>query len=494
MANIISISEVSNPDTLKEYLSYISADLQSHELEGISLLRNELQSVGSPNYIFDGYLIGYKIAQISKEFDLLRIGSNLVINIEIKRQYNHESILKQLRRNKYYLKFLNRSIKLFTFISDSKKLYQLSDTGENINEVLNVDLVSALIQQNDVNLEKADSLFNPSNYLVSPFNSTERFISNEYFLTNQQENIKNDTLMSFSTSSDKIIAIEGRPGTGKTLLLYDIARTLSGMGKKVLIIHVGKLNKGHIALRDVHSFNIISVKSVMATLRNLSESTYKCIIVDEAQRINKEQISEVLSAAQRLNINMIIGFDSRQVLHRSERLSTSLKLIEEKTTSRYTLTDKIRTNQSVSLFIQALFDLKRKKNIRINNVSVVYFSNYAQAQEYINTRSEYSLLNYTPSTFAHNKNTIDDMELLESNIGNAHEVIGQEFDNVIAVIDEVFYYNSDGLLNSKDRPGVPYDQLRMLFQIVTRTRNKLELVVVNNESVFKNILKIINGS
>jgi hypothetical protein len=125
------------------------------------------------------HLIGYKIAQIPKEFDLLRIGSNLVINIEIKRQYNHESIIKQLRRNKYYLKFLNRDIKLFTFVSDSKKLYELSDTGENINEVIKDDLASALIQQSDVNIEKADSLFNPSNY-VYPW-KTRIIIYNEYF-------------------------------------------------------------------------------------------------------------------------------------------------------------------------------------------------------------------------------------------------------------------------------------------------------------------------
>ena len=33
---------------------------------------------------FNGYFVGYTIPQISKEFDLLRIG-NIIVNIEIKR-------------------------------------------------------------------------------------------------------------------------------------------------------------------------------------------------------------------------------------------------------------------------------------------------------------------------------------------------------------------------------------------------------------------------
>lgn len=493
MANILSISEVSKLDTLKEYLNYLSTSLQSHELDSIRLLCEEFQSINSPDVIFDGYMVGYKIPQISKEFDLLRIGSNLAIDIELKSRYNHDDILKQLQRNKYYLKFLNRDIRLFTFVSDSKKIYELSVSGDSINEINKSQLVKALVQQSGVDSEKIDTLFNPSNYLVSPFNSTEKFINNEYFLTSQQENIKNFVIERFSINLGTLISIEGKPGTGKTLLLYDIAKTLSTNGSQVMVVHVGKLNEGHLALRDIYGFNVMPIITAVNAINSLSESGCDCVIIDETQRIRREQLSGIISVAHKFNINIIIGFDSRQVLHQKELLSTSLNLVREKSIKQFALTEKIRTNQNVSHFIKALFDLNRKISYKINNVGVVYFSNYSSARKYIDTRIEYSLLNYTPSTMLQNRNPIDMIELSVNNKGNAHEVIGQEFDNVIAIIDDVFYYDSNGSLKSKDRPGVPYDQLRMLFQIVTRTRNKLEIVVVNNEPVFKEILKIIKG-
>ena len=47
---------------------------------------------------------------------------------------------------------------------------------------------------NPPQLLSIDSLFDPSNYLVSPFNSTKEFVKNNYFLTDHQEEIKNNII------------------------------------------------------------------------------------------------------------------------------------------------------------------------------------------------------------------------------------------------------------------------------------------------------------
>ena len=52
-----------------------------------------------------GFHLNYKIPQIGKEFDLLKIDEKRIVNIELKSEQNEEAILNQLKRNYYYLKF-----------------------------------------------------------------------------------------------------------------------------------------------------------------------------------------------------------------------------------------------------------------------------------------------------------------------------------------------------------------------------------------------------
>lgn len=92
------------------------------------------------------------------------------------------------------------------------------------------------------------SLFKPSTYLVSPFNSTTKFINGEYFLTDHQNSIKKDIINLFTSSSAEFVSVIGNPGTGKTLLTYDIANHYINNKLKVLVVHCVKLNNGHSTL------------------------------------------------------------------------------------------------------------------------------------------------------------------------------------------------------------------------------------------------------
>lgn len=95
-------------------------------------------------------------------------------------------------------------------------------------------------------LSSADEWLNPSNYLVSPFNSTDKFLNGGYFLTNQQEDLRARILKLFKNASTAtFISLTGGAGTGKTLLAYDIAKSVREDRRKPLIIHCGQLNDGH---------------------------------------------------------------------------------------------------------------------------------------------------------------------------------------------------------------------------------------------------------
>jgi len=150
------------------------------------------------------------------------------------------NIKDQLLKNRYYLQFLEQETYYFTFVSSEKRLYQL--VGGQIVVCPIEGFIEILMAQVSKQLKSIDAVFDPTNYLVSPFNSTKRFVSQEYFLTIQQQKIKVDITKNFLENNSKFFTIEGNPGTGKTLLTYDIYRHFLNLQKKALIIHCGKLN------------------------------------------------------------------------------------------------------------------------------------------------------------------------------------------------------------------------------------------------------------
>ncbi|EIS4900305.1 hypothetical protein LZY35_000195, partial [Listeria innocua] len=154
------------------------------------------------------------------------------------------------------------------------------------------------------------------------------------------------------------------------------------------------------------------------------------------------------------------------------------------------ITNKIRTNPEIISFIEKLMDCKRTDSYKTYpSVSVFYAKNADEANGLLRILYDDkhgfldSFINYTPSK---KDGFYDDY----TSINNTHKVIGQEFDEVIMYINENFCYNSEGkLIASTPHPNSNYLLEKMLYQGLTRTRDKLTLIVVNNPSVFKTLLK-----
>ena len=72
---------------------------------------------------------------------------------------------------------------------------------------------------------------------------------------------------------------------------------------------------------------------------------------------------------------------------------------------------------------------------------------------------------------------------------DTHHVIGQEFDNVIIMMDQNFKYE-DGVLQGKPHPYENYLFAKLFYQAVTRAREKLCIVVVDNYKLFTDINSI----
>src|SRR5699024_2864371 len=238
--SIESILSISNFDEkyYESYCQYNNLKLKEHELRTLKSL-----VAIYPDIIYYNFYIGYEIPQLGKEFDLLKFTSEKVLNIELKSKATEEKKEKQLRNNLYYLEALGLETILITYNAETQSFYRLDVETKNIF-VIDLETIKTIVatlgQRKDVVL---DDWFQPTNYLVSPFNSTDKFLNNEYLLTPQQENILKSIHKEIEERLTNIISISGGPGTGKSLLTYHLAKELIS-NYKVLIIHCGILNEG----------------------------------------------------------------------------------------------------------------------------------------------------------------------------------------------------------------------------------------------------------
>ena len=190
--NLQSITQASKQlesETFQKFKKYLEIDLKDQELDDLSNFVTHLAECKTPAPKYEHFYMGYTIPQIGKEFDLIRLDGKSVVNIELKSKSTDEKIQRQLIRNKYYLSSLDRTAFLYTFVSQTNTLYKLLDDNSVVKADFN-DLVEKLQRQNVDFSESLDNLFDPSIFLVSPFNSTQKFLDDQYFLTKQQEEIK----------------------------------------------------------------------------------------------------------------------------------------------------------------------------------------------------------------------------------------------------------------------------------------------------------------
>ncbi|MFM1583406.1 hypothetical protein, partial [Helcococcus ovis] len=152
---------------------------------------------------------------------------------------------------------------------------------------------------------------------------------------------------------------------------------------------------------------------------------------------------------------------------------------------------RIRSNKDIYNFINCLFDKSKFYRSNFNDITIYYFNEYYEAINYLKKMVEKGWMYPEFSTSNYYENILDKYKI--NGMNSSHKVIGQEFDKVVVIIDENFYYNSENKLRSKVITNVKYDAMMMLYQNVTRVKNKLSIVVINNKEVLERLTKLINN-
>ena len=445
--------------------------------------------------ILGSCFLGFVIPRISKEFDCLWIGDKTVVNVELKSQdVGEEKIKNQLVKNRYYLQHLNRKLKSYSYVSSTCNCYSLNDRNELV-EVSFKKLISAVadVQMEPLYKEDIECLFPPEKFLVSPFNSTKEFLRGCYFLTNQQLEFKNKILQFLDNEeSGNFCALTGGPGSGKTLLMYDIACTLMREGKNVVIGHSGGLNDGQRTLVN-NGWKIQSTKYFDVFYRDdktkfrLNEADF--YMIDEAQRC--KNLDGIVQELKNYNKKCLFAYDTEQIMSDDEGIRDNGSIIQSHVGDLcFKLTSNIRTNTAVYEFVKALFDTcySTYKDMR-GDVEITYCQNYSEAAVILDELRDkgFRVPKFTPTRYC------EDYVLWFPNAENsAHEVIGQEFDQVAGILSDKMYYDENGKLVSKG--SYFYREDRMLYQILSRARHKVHLVVVNNPLILKRCIKLVHAT
>ncbi len=483
--NKIYMQYKNKPNIITKYIehhSFKKYDIDLSELECLSLFVETLENFGAKINSFDDFFYSYTIPQISKEFDLLKIGKEYIVNIELKREFTStEKIQKQLMENKHYLSHFNKEIVNLTFVSEDLEFFSLNKDSELIR--IDIEKVALLLDKTKATITKdLDKEYKITHYLVSPINKTASFIESKYFLTNPQDEIKRKILRNIKVS--RFQTVEAVAGTGKSLLLYDLARHFA-QRYKVLVVHVAKLCEGHNEInKHFDNIDVITIKA----LEKYDIKDYSFIFIDEAHRLYKTQV-ENLNKKMSVNQKCIFFMDKKQCINQAIIKSNATKNIRELSANQiHTLKGKIRTNKELASVVTRLFDNSKTYHKISNDVFEIHYTTSAEDTNKIIEHYEnngYQFIKYTPSQYKFS-------EINQHKTGmTAHEVIGQEFENIITYMSSNFFYDLNGALDSEPSPYPNYLYVKMLYQIVTRARNKLCIVIEKNPDLYETIVNFL---
>ena len=424
--------------------------MREWELESMKALVRELE-VHMQDVHALRFFYSFQVPRLGKEFDLLQIKDDQIVNIELKSgKVSDEAVRKQLLQNRYYLSVQGKMIQSYTYISSQERLVRLNN-HDHIVEADWDQLCLALQRQSKDYEGDIEDLFQAEMYLFSPVTEPERFLNKEYFLTSQQKDIERRILDKIRKVKYGYFWFSGLPGTGKTLLLYDIAMKLS-VHQKVCMIHCGETGKEWKILHDRLLRIAFLSDSQLEECPDLKE--YSAILVDEAHLLTEEKLHVILELSEKHPV--IFSSDDEDMISDEEMDRTMIREIEHlPDIQSFHLTNRIRTNAELSSFIQNMMHLPEKRTVRYYpHIQVVYANDEEEA--------EILLKGYQ--------------------------------DQLVFIIDERYYYDEKGYLREQRQKQQKPTAVRMLFHRLNEAREEFAIIVKRNEAVYEVLLELLQFS
>lgn len=145
-------------------------------------------------------------------------------------------------------------------------------------------------------------------------------------------------------------------------------------------------------------------------------------------------------------------------------------------------------------FIHGIFNKYDKKAGRKivdkDKIKIEYFTKAENAKIFLSQYSkEFQILNLTASKY--NVTHVDNINVSSAEALNTHDVIGQEFENVALIVDKMFVYGKNGKPVLCKSSQTPYFSDKMWIMNFTRAKNKLMLIIVDNEPLLRRSVELL---
>lgn len=472
--NIYALTRLTDPVLLKRMERQLSGrehflKIRPWEMDGLRIFSGKLSEAMDGAWGLKFYY-SFVLPKLGKEFDLIRVSEDSVVNIELKSEnVTEEAIRRQLLQNRYYLASLGRDMHFFTYVSGQNRLVRLSGKGRIVDTDWGA-LVRALERQQDCYEGDIEELFPMDSYLISPLTDPGRFLRGEYFLTSQQRDIRKHILRHIREGQKEgacvVQGFTGLPGTGKTILLYDLAMQLSET-RSVCLLHFGsqmeELVQLDARLKRVDFYDGARLEELF------HHPAYSAILVDEGHRISREAAERLLELAGFWRVPVILSYDREDAIALEERDSQGMEIIAASSGyGSYRLTNRIRLNSELSCFISCVMHTRGMQyRRRFPSVFLVYAADEGEAERLLDS--------FRGEGYVH----------IEDDAGTGC----REYDRVVMEMDADYYYDEMGFLRSSG--GGADSRVRALFHGLSRARKGVALIVKENAPVFQCLLSVL---
>ena len=455
--NLINLNNIlgKNNSEIKDYFRFNGIKkFDENDIESLLMFSNKINNK-------QGFNVSYNIERLDKEFDLIKYGNNKLINIELK--LSNKDVSQCENNYKILKKYYNKETTIHIFCYEKKnnsllkyneelKIFENS-SFEKLNCLLNEILNPKIININ----------FNVSSVYVSP----NFYLENKYCLSNSQQLTKDKIIKSL----EKIILVSGRAGTGKTLLALNLYSYYINKNEKVIYLTPFKLND----LVNSELKNKVKMKTVKNYLKTFGENIYDVAIIDEAQRLDEDDIKKI---ERKIKNKIILLGDINQTIDNKQCFKN---LYETNKYENYNINHIIRADDTFDFFAKKMLKKStksiKKKRINLNKINIYMINDFN-----IPTLSEYIYIE--PAKSLHFSNCYDKCKshtckLTSESANNkkaTYDVIGQEYNKVVMHFCDRYFLNHEGKICCKQ--GICYGDLEnQIYTIITRTIDELVIIV-----------------